>query len=328
MPYHNATAICPDKQTFLSALVDFLTTTVGWTLHDDMSGDAEPSYVFKSYGESGAEDIYLRFGDDATTDRIYVQAWQYWDATTHVGVNGAWYSSGTYIRIKDAAEFIYWFYADLDHVFIVTKVGSTYYGHYHGLLRRFWSDAVALTQAAVTAGSNVVIPVNDAALFLVDEYYLIKDNAAIERVKITARDTVSTPNTVTIETLANAYAAGAKIGEDPQPVVAGYYQSPGTFYAVNRFDGYVNYNGQYGRAGSATGNLQSDCDPDKRYSRTVLFPWLASHQDASYQELRGEFIEVYAIGGGNVDSEDILEIGTDTYRAFNLNGPGWCAVKE
>lgn len=328
MPYHTATAICPGKQNFLAALVDFLTTTVGWTLHDDMSGDATPSYVFKSYGESGAEDIYLRFIDDSSTDRIFVEAWQYWDSATHTGVNGAWYSSATYIKIRDAAEFIYWFYADLDHVFIVTKIGSTYYGHYSGLLRRFWSDAVALTQAAVTSGSNVVVPVNDAALFLVGERYLIKDNAAIGRVRIVARDTESTPNTVTIESLANGYASGAKIGEDPQPVVAGHYQSPGTFYAINHCNGYQGYNSQVGRSGAANGGLSGDCDPDQRYGRTVLFPWLATFQASDYQELRGEFIEVYAIGGGNVDSEDILEIGTDTYRAFNLSGPGWCAVKE
>ncbi|MCB2141320.1 hypothetical protein KQH29_00090 [bacterium] len=328
MPYHSATAICPGKQNFLAALVDFLTTTVGWTLHDDLSGDATPSYVFKSYGESGAEDIYLRFIDDSATSRIFVQAWQYWNAETHSGVNGAYYSSTSYVKIRDAAEFIYWFYADLDHVFIVTKIISTYSGHYSGLLHRFWSDAVALTQAAATAGSNVVIPVNDATLLLVSERYLIKDNVAIERIKITARDTESTPNTVTIEALANPYASGAKIGEDPQPVVTGHFESPGAYYAVNRFDGYQNYNGQYGRATSVSGSLQTDCDPDKRYGRTVLFPWFASHQDASYQEMRGEFIEVYAIGGGNVDSEDILEIGPDTYRAFNLSGPGWCAVKE
>jgi len=328
MPYHSTTAICPNKQNFLAALVDFLTNTVGWAIHDDLSGDATPSYVLRSYGESGAEDIYLRLVDDASADRIFVEAWQYWDAATHTGVNRAWYTSATYIRIRDAAEFIYWFFADLNHVFIVTKIGSTYYGHYHGLLRRFWSDAVALTQAAVTAGGNVIVPVNDATLFLIGEHYLIKDNAAIERVRITARDTTSSPNTVTIETLANGYSVGAKIGEDPQPVIVEHYQSPGSFYALNHFNGYYGYSGQNGRAGAAHGALSNDCDPDMRYGRTVLFPWLASHQDANYQELRGEFIEVYAIGGGNVDSEDILEIGPDRYRVFYLSGPGWCAVKE
>ena len=328
MPYHSATAICPNKEQFMADLLDFLTNTVGWTLHDNMLENAEPSYVLRSCGESGAEDIYLRFADDVNTSRIYVQAWQYWNAETHTGVNGAFITSGTYIRIRDAAEFIYWLYADLDHVFVVTKITTTYSGHYSGLLRRFWSPEVAVTQEAVSAGANVVVPVNIANIFLEGVQYLIKDDASILRVRIVARDTQSTPNTITIEALANGFSAGAKIGEDPQPVVAGLYESPGTFYALNHYNGYANATGQRGRCGAATGGLSIDCDPEYRYGRTVLFPWLASHQDAAYQELRGELIEVYAIGGGNVDSEDILEIDADSYRAFNLSGAGWCAVKE
>ena len=49
---------------------------------------------------------------------------------------------------------------------------------------------------------------------------------------------------------------------------------------------------------------------------------------SAYQELRGELIEVFAVGGGNVASEDTIQIGTDSYRVFNLTTGGWCAVKE
>jgi hypothetical protein len=56
---------------------------------------------------------------------------------------------------------------------------------------------------------------------------------------VTAVDTASTPNTVTLANLVNTYAAGAKIGEDPQPVIVGRNQMPGTFYALNRFDGWT-----------------------------------------------------------------------------------------
>lgn len=66
-----------------------------------------------------------------------------------------------------------------------------------------------------------------------------------------------------------------------------------------------------------------------RYGTTILFPWLASMSgSAAYQELRGELIEIFAVGGGNVASEDTIQIGMDSYRVFNLTTGGWCAVKE
>ena len=46
------------------------------------------------------------------------------------------------------------------------------------------------------------------------------------------------------------------------------------------------------------------------------------------QELRGELIEVYGLGDGAVDSEDVLQISAASYKVFNLSGPGFCAVKE
>jgi hypothetical protein len=60
----------------------------------------------------------------------------------------------------------------------------------------------------------------------------------------------------------------------------------------------------------------------------VMFPWLATLTGSTFQELRGELIEVYGIGNDNVDSEDVLQLGANTYKVFNLSGPGLCAVKE
>ncbi len=44
--------------------------------------------------------------------------------------------------------------------------------------------------------------------------------------------------------------------------------------------------------------------------------------------MRGELIEVYAIGSGAADSEDVLDMRGSTYRIFNISGSGWYAVKE
>ncbi|NLE27101.1 MAG: hypothetical protein GX625_17520, partial [Clostridiaceae bacterium] len=253
MAYHSIQGLAHGRLDLLNQLRTFLVTTTGWTLHDDQSADPQPYFVFKSHGESGAEDVYLQFRISATSGRIHVAAFQYWDAATHTGVNEASHTSYTYLRVEDSADFIFWLFADLDHVFVVTKLVSTYYGHYSGLLKRFWSGAVALTQAAVTAGSGVVLQVNDATVVTPGQDYVIKDDAGIERVRVSAIDNVATPNTITVETLVRDYASGAKIGEDPQPVVNSYYNAPGTFHAVNKFDGWTSASGQQGRCGAAHG---------------------------------------------------------------------------
>ena len=328
MAYHNVSGTASNTTDFLVRLKDFLVGTVGWSLHDDRSGDAEPSYVLASTGESGAEDIFLRFVNDTAADRIAVRAYLYWDAATHAGVKEAFQTSYTYIKTVDASAFLYWIYADKDHVFIVTKIVATYYGHYSGLIKRFWSGAVAVTQAAAGPGADITVQVNDATLFTVGLSYIIKDDVGIERAQVSAVDTVSTPNTVTLASLVSAYTAGAKIGEDPQPVVVGHYQSPGSIYAINKFDGWASAAGQAGSCAAAHGNFHTAANPDQRYGLVTMFPWLVAHTTAAYKELRGELIEVYAIGSGAADSEDVLTLNGASYKIFNLSGPGWCAVKE
>lgn len=328
MAYHSTTGTANNTADMHAKLKDFLVTTCGWTLHDDQMGLAQPYFVVSSNGESGSEDIYLQFLNDSYSDIISVRAALYWNPMTHTPVKDAFYAQYTAFATRDSIAFLYWIYADLDHIFIVTKLASTYYAHYCGLIKRFWSGAVAITQAAVTAGSNVLVQMNDASIFTAGTYYMIKDNANIERVQITAADTGSTPNTITIANLVNGYASGAKIGEDPQPIIVGRTQSPGTFYALSRFDGWQSSSGQTGSCGAAHGGMNVYCDPDLRYGKVVMFPWLAAMTSSSYEELRGELIDVYAIGTAAGDSEDILDLGSSTYRIFNISSAGWCAVKE
>ena len=329
MAYHSTSGTATNTADLLVKLKDFLVTTCGWTLHDDGSATAEPYYVLKSVGESGNEDIYIQIiNDTASVDCISVKGYLYWNAATHVGVKVAFSSAATMISTKDASQFLYWLYADLDHTYVVTKIVATYYGHYSGVIKRFWSGQTALTQGAVTAGSNVVIQVDDASILTVNKRYIMKDNANIERVLVSARDTSATPNTITAAALVNGYAAGAKIGEDPQPVIIGRNTMPSSFYALNKWDGWSSATGQTGNCGSASGNFASNCDPDARYSLVTMFPWLVAMTATNNDELRGELIEVYSIGAGAGDSEDVIDLGTSTYKMFNLSSGGWCAIKE
>lgn len=325
MAYHKIQGTVTGRSAFFAIIKDFLVNTVGWTLHDENLSVAQPWFIVKSVGESGAEDIYLRFLIATNSGQITVAAFQYWNATTHAGVNEGGYSYYTYIKVDDSAEFIYWLFGDKDHLFTVNRLVSTYYGQYCGLIKRFWSSAIALTLESLTSGANKTVQVNDASVLSANKFFIIRDNANIERVKITAIDTVSVPNTVTIENLVRAYTADAKIGEDPQPVIVGYYYSPGQFYSINKYDGYSSVTGQDGRCGAAHGGLAADSDPEMRYGNTLMFPWLVA---MSGTEIRGELIEVYAIGGGNTASEDTIQIDDQTYRVFNLYNAGWCAVKE
>lgn len=328
MAYHSVSGTANNTADMLVRLKDFLVTTCGWTLHDDGSALSDPYYVLKSVGESGMEDIYIQFINDASADCISVKGSLYWNASTHTGVKMAHSSGTTVISTKDSAQFLYWLYGDLDHVFVVTKITATYYGHYSGIIKRYWSGAVAITQAAVNAGSNVAIQVNDASLFNSGSHYIIKDDANIERVQVTARDTESTPNTITVASLAAAYASGAKVGEDPQPVIIGRNNMPGSFYALNKWNGWTSASGQTGNCGAANGGFSGYADPDVRYGLTIMFPWLVAMTSTGNEELRGELIEVYSIGSGAGDSEDVLDLGTATYKMFNLSNAGWCAIKE
>lgn len=329
MAYHSTSGTATNTADLLVKLKDFLVTTCGWALHDDGSAQSEPYYVLKSVGESGNEDIYIQIiNDTANSDCISVKGYLYWNAATHVGVKVAYSSGATMISTKDSATFLYWLYGDLDHMYVVTKIVATYYGHYSGIVRRFWSAQTAVSQGAVTSGSNVVVQVDDASLLTVGKYYLIKDDANIERVQVTARDTGSTPNTITIASLANGYAAGSKIGEDPQPVIIGRNTMPGNCYALNRWNGWASASGQTASCGAANGGFATSCDPDARYGLVTMFPWLVGNSGTGYEELRGELIEVYSIGSGAGDSEDVIDLGTGTYKMFNISSAGWCAIKE
>lgn len=328
MAYFSTSGTAASSADFLVRLKDFLVATCGWTLHDDGSATANPYYVLRSFGESGAEDIYLQLVNDSGTDRISVHAFLYWDAAAHTGVKEAYYNSQSYLRTVDASAFFYWFYADLDHFFVVTKVVATYYGQYSGAIKRFWSGAVALTQEPASAGSNVTLPVSDASLFTPGRPYLIRDNANIERVVVSSIETAASPPTVTLASLAAPYAAGAKLGEDPQPVMVSVYNAPGIMYALNRMDGWSGASGQQYGCGAANGGFNTAANPDSRYGFITLFPWLVGSTTAGSKEIRGELIELFSIGSGAADSEDTIDLGGDVYKIFNLSSAGWCAVKE
>lgn len=323
MAYFSTTGTATDTAALYAALKTFLTTTAGWTLHDDVSA-TEPYFVAYSPGESGNERIYLRYLDSSTAGRISVSAWQYWNATTHAGVNGAYNTAFPTIVSSDSGSFVYWFFCDLDHVVVVTKISAVYAMQYAGIPDRFWSSSIATASGAISAGSDVVVQVDDASAVTVGKKAVIVDNANIELATVSARDTSSTPNTITFATVAKSYTSGAQIGEDPRPTLVAQNSSLAG-YAVNGSNGWTATTGQ---------NIVVDRpawisygDPDTRQGLTTLAAFVVYHSAVGNEEIRGTLKKVYATGGGNLSSEDTLTVGSDTYRAFNLATYGWAAIK-
>jgi hypothetical protein len=327
MANHSSYGTASNTADMLTKLKNFLTTTCRWTLWDDGMGQAQPYFVVFSAGESGHEDIYLQFIDDASADRIAVRGGLYWDAATHTLIKPV-YSASTTIVTSDASSFTYWMFGSLDRIAVVTRIGSNYYVHYSGLIKRFWSDRIAITQQAALAGSNVVVPVNDASVLSPGKYYYIKDNANIARIQVTATDAVSSPNTVTVASLATGYAAGAKIGEDPQPVAVGY-MNMGQCLLLNRSDGYASQSGHVAYVRDFSSYQIQASDPDARYQMVAMFPVFVTSESSGVDELRGELIDLFSIGPGAGVSEDVIDLGTSTYKMFNLTGTSsWVAVRE
>jgi hypothetical protein len=309
--------------------IPVLTGVCGWTLHDDGMAQAQPYFVVYSARESGKEDIYLQFIDDASANIISVKGALYWDPVTHTAIKPVFSSTTTAVVTSDTAPFNCWMFANLDRVFIMTRMGANYYGHYSGLLKRFWSDRIAITQGGAGVGNNITVPVNDASVLSPGKNYVIKDNANIARVQVTATDISSTPNTVTIATLLTGYSAGAKIGEDPQPVIIGNTNLPGCLL-LNRHDGYAGPGTHTAYARDFNGYQTGRTDPDSRYGLVAMFPIFVTSETGGYDDLRGELIDVYSIGPGAGASEDVIDLGTSTYKMFCLTSGGgtWIAVRE
>ena len=327
MAYHSTSGLASNTSDALTKLKTFLTVDCGWTLWDDQMGQAQPYFVVYSAGESGKEDIYLQFIDDATLNKVSVKGALYWNPATHMAVKPVFVSDTTAFLTSDSVPFNYWFFVSLDRVFIVTRLGANYFCHYSGIIKRFWSDEIATTQGDVNSGTNVVVSVNDASILTPGKYYIIKDNANIARVQVTAMDIESTPNHATIATLATGYSAGAKLGEDPQPVIVGNSNLPGCQF-LNRYDGYASQSGHSGNVREFSGYQAGNTDPDCRYHMVAMFPIFVTCEPTGWEEVRGELIDVYCIGSGAGASEDVIDLGTSTYKIFNYTGSIWLAVRE
>jgi len=329
MAYHSTSGIADNTADFFSEFRSFVVSTVGWTdLAEDL-GAANPFLYINSAGESGKETINLLFDKfTANADKICVRMALWWNPGTSTPILPAGTTGYNYIATKDAATFPYWIFGDLDHIVVVVRIGTDYRGFYFGIPKRYWSSNMAITQADVSAGSDVVVPVDDASYFTPGLYYQIINQDKFERMQITAVDTVATPNTITIASLANAYVSGARVGEDVIPVTMSRGDTALTqLHTASRYTGWTTSVIDLSVAGSA-GSAYSSSANDCRYNLIGIFPYWAYCGTTGHTEIRGQLIEVYEVSTAWGVAEDVIDAGGGvTYKYFYIGTKGF-AIRE
>jgi len=329
MAYHSTSGIADNTADFFSKFRSFIVSTVGWTVLQEDLGAANPFLYISSTGESGKETIHLLFDKfTANADKICVRTALWWNPGTSTPVLPAGTTGYNYIATKDATTFPYWIYADFDHIVVVVRIGTTYQAFYFGVVKRYWSSNMAITQADVSAGSNVVVPVDDASYFKAGLYYQIINRDKFERMQVTAIDTGASPNTITVASLANAYVAGARVGEDVAPMMIS--RSDTALTQIHTASRYTGWNTSLidvqvaGSAGSAYGSSANDC----RYNLIGIFPYWAYCGSTGNTEIRGQLIEVYETSTSWGVSEDVVDAGNGvTYKFFYIGSKGF-AIRE
>lgn len=329
MAYRSTSGMANNTADFFSKFRSFVVSTAGWTVLAEDLGAANPFLYISSTGESGKETIYFLFDKfAANADKICVREALWWNPGTSAAVQPAGTTGYNYIATKDAATFPYWIYADLDHIVVVVRFSTTYQAFYFGVVKRYWSSNMAITQADVSAGSNVVVPVDNASYFKPGLYYQIINRDKFERMQISAVDTVSTPQTITIATLANGYVAGARVGEDVAPVLMSRSDTALTqLHTASRYTGWNTSLIDVQTSGSSAGAAGSSVN-DVRYNLIGIFPYWAYCNTTGQTEIRGNLIEVYETQTTWGVSEDVIDAGNGiTYKFFYIGSKG-CAIRE
>jgi len=216
MAYQYQTGIAKNSKDLMVKLRDFIITTTGWTSVQDTvtDGSAGQYIAASSTGESGNDKNVIRCLVQSTF--LSMHGWLSWSAGTGKSLAGLTASGMN----MDANNYVkYWFFGSLDRVVVFVSAPSQLFiqGGYLGSYTRLRSANRAVTANAESAGTSVVVEVNNTTYFTVGQRYVIADDNGYEYPKVTA---ISAGVSVTMDVLQNSYAAGAWVGEDPRPLIA------------------------------------------------------------------------------------------------------------
>lgn len=289
-----------DFLTSRNGIANYSSSGLGWSLVDSsFAVDADTPtvgdwVVLSSPGEDGREALYYRILYSSVANSILrTRAGLSWDAAAHNWVTpfpSAEQSAGP----TAGTSFTVAVYGDLDGFTILVGDGTTWYARHFGRTADTLGDpTVALATGAVSAGSSIVVPVDTVpSSWAVGRAVIIRDEAKIERAVISALGA----GAVTLATLANGYAAGARLSGDHVVII------------TNSTYNLDNFNALVGRGGAVVpGNLVA-----ARVLSTVL-------TDADPDQLNGdhatEFVRLGLSSGTNIIGlygrlRNILQVST------------------
>jgi len=301
---------------------DYSVTGLGWTLHDSSYATDENTiasndyFVIYSAGESTKEDLYYKVTYSATSGAIQVQQFQYWNNTTHVGVNGM--TAVDNWQVSESSSGTFYIYANMDSIFVYTIFSTNKYGLLFGELDvPLYDRTVAISASAVSAGSNVVVTLDTVPTsWVVGGKVVIRDNANIERIIISN----ITGLNVTFTSIANSYAANCKFAKD-FPVMC---QDSNNFYSSNKMLFGHDNTKQSSSSLSPQGMLISG-DPDPAETEYLAFPLEISSATAYC----GSFSWIFACSlTGFSELEVYTTVDSSNYRVFAVYSSLWVLVHE
>lgn len=305
---------------------DYSTTGIGWTLHDSSYATVETApavndwYVVKSNGEDGDRDLYYRIKWTSAAN-LTVEGYLYWNNVTHTGVS--LFSNAENIFGISSGTIILWIYGNLNYFLPITKVSSSYYGQYSGLLNKTWGNTtVARTISAVVSGLNRTIPLDvlPTTDWDVGKKIFIRDNNHAELITITYRDNILKEIKAN---LTYSYNSGAKLCF----ILSNFLTGNTTFGGGTTVDRLlIGKNGTMANGSdryaftSAKPGFVSNIGPDPQNGSYAVFPVTLSCGTTGTYGYCGCMEGVRQIVSTNLVNEDVVSDGTNNWRYFNLTG--------
>lgn len=304
---------------------DYSLTGIGWTLFDSNYAVDEHTislgdwFVIYSPGENGQEDLYFKISNIA--NYIKIEGFLYWNAATNAGVQQ--YNTASNWYILDTAVPILWVYGSLDAIIPVirtTSVSTSFYLTPFGKGISLYDDTIAVSAAAIAAGTDVVVDVGTVppgAGWDVGKKLFIRDTARVDIITIKA----VTASTITIDA-AYSYLAGAKIAAD-----LAYYCSSG-YQTVTSLIALITHSGakSQGTGGAENGNaVATNCGPDPLNSDHVFESLYSSSSTYGYL---CQLQNIKKCGGSITSLSIVANVDGYNYRAFPLMSGYPVAIRE
>ena len=231
MAYQYTTGIAQNTADFCKKLYTFAVTTTGWTTIQDSSfstGGANSVNTYltiSSTGESGNDSNVIQFqrGNANFLNTLgmlsYTTGGPPGTRRAMAGSLSTTFGTGTGVTADDEGAFYYWLFGSLDRFIIFTATPSrigVMDAAYVGSYTRTRSTNVATCSNTPAAGTSVLFNTANTAFFTVGKRYTIADASNFESPKVTA---INAGVSVTLDVLNNSYVSGARLGEDPRPLL-------------------------------------------------------------------------------------------------------------